>query len=252
MAALGAARGGRWLSSRSRSPPSTPAAASPAPRRPAGCPSFPTGSSVPFRFSRGWCAFVSPVGGRGAPRVGIPSPSRRGSRAACAGRSRRRARGRHRVCLVAAAVPPHAFPPPTPVRVPSYRVPARRFKDPRGGRLSVSGVGGTEGPVGGRRCGSAAPSDSRSRGAPPSRGLGAPSWAPVGLASACPVRRCVVGRGAPCLSVPTLSLSCSRLSRWPARGEPLSGPPAASPGAAGGGGTVPPSALSERKNSYDS
>lgn len=93
------------------------------------------------------------------------------------------------------------LPPPTPVRVPSYRVPARRFKDPRGGRLlRPRGRGGG----GARREPSAA---GGSRGLPfltrrvavPEarrrvRGSGAPSRAPVGLASACPVRRCVVGR----------------------------------------------------------
>lgn len=37
---------------------------------------------------------------------------------------------------------------PAPVRVPSCRVPARRFKDPWGGRPSAPGVGGAVGPVG--------------------------------------------------------------------------------------------------------
>ena len=145
-----------------------------------GCPSFPTGRLVPFRFSRGWCASVPPSGEGERPA----SASRRGSRtepAPC------------EACLVAAAFPPSAFPPPTPVRVPSYRVPARRFKDPGGVASPSPGSGGRRGPQGAV---AAAPSDSRSRGGtPPSRGSGSPPWAPVGLASACPVRRCVVGRG---------------------------------------------------------
>ena len=74
--------------------------------------------------------------------------------------------------------PPSAFPPPTPVRVPSYRVPARRFKDPGGVASPSPGSGGRRGPQGAV---AAAPSDSRSRGGtPPSRGLGAPLGRPWG------------------------------------------------------------------------
>ena len=175
-----AAHGGRRPSSRSRSPPSAPAVASPAPRRPVGDP-----------LSRPAVSFRSVSLGGGArpfPRRGKGSAPRRRP-AVAPGRSRLRARrvsSRRRF-------PPSAFPPPTPVRVPSYRVPARRFKDPGGVASPSPGSGGRRGPQGAV---AAAPSDSRSRGGtPPSRGSGSPPWAPVGLASACPVRRCVVGRG---------------------------------------------------------
>ena len=178
---------------------------------------FPTGRLVPFRFSRGWCASVPPSGEGERPA----SASRRGSRtepAPCV------------ACLVAAAVPPSAFPPPTPVRVPSYRVPARRFKDSGGVAFPSPGSGGRRGPQGAV---AAAPSDSRSRGGRlpfPRHAAVAGVWEPpLGARGArlrvpgSPVRR---RSRAPCLSVPTRFLvSCSRLSRWPARGEPLSGPP---------------------------
>lgn len=210
-----------------------------------GCRLFPVRlfRSVPFRFW-GVVRVPSPrVGGRRAPRVGVPPPSRRGSRARVpdgAGVARGGATGR----VGAAAVLPPASSTPRP---PSgYLATAFRrvgLKTPRGGRLSVPGVGGTEGPVGSRRR-PAAPADSRSsRGGRPFPrraaavvGSGAPSRAPVGLASACPVRRCVVVRGPRvCRSRPALLVFLS-LSRWPARGEPPLRSPAASPGAAGGEG----------------
>ena len=175
-----AAHGGRRPSSRSRSPPSAPAVASPAPRRPVGDP-----------LSRPAVSFRSVSLGGGArpfPRRGKGSAPRRRP-AVAPGRSRLRARrvsSRRRF-------PPSAFPPPTPVRVPSYRVPARRFKDPGGVASPSPGVGGTEGPAGGRRGGSLGLPFPRRHAAV--AGSGSPPWAPVGLASACPVRRCVVGRG---------------------------------------------------------
>lgn len=220
--------------------------------------------ALSFRSASGvWCASRPPASGEGerpasASRAAL-SPWLPGARA---GRSRRRARGRDRARRRGGGPPSRVFHPPTPVRVPSYRVPARRFKDPRGGRLSVPGVGGTEGPVGSRRR-PAAPADSRSsRGGRPFPrraaavvGSGAPSRAPVGLASACPVRRCVVGRGPRVRrSRPALLVFLS-LSRWPARGEPLSVPP---PPLSGGGGwrgglCRRQLSLSERKKrSYDS
>lgn len=75
------AHGGRRLSSRSRSPPSTPAACLTAPRRLVGVSPL-SRPAVPFRFW-GVVRVPSPPrrGGRGAPRVGVPPPSRRGSRA---------------------------------------------------------------------------------------------------------------------------------------------------------------------------
>ena len=66
-----------------------------------GCPSFPTGRLVPFRFSRGWCASVPPSGEGERPA----SASRRGSRtepAPC------------EACLVAAAFPPFRVSAPDP------------------------------------------------------------------------------------------------------------------------------------------
>ena len=212
-----AAHGGRRPSSRSRSPPSAPAVASPAPRRPVGDP-----------LSRPAVSFRSVSLGGGArpfPRRGKGSAPRRRP-AVAPGRSRLRARrvsSRRRF-------PPSAFPPPTPVRVPSYRVPARRFKDPGGVASPSPGSGGRRGPQGAV---AAAPSDSRSRGGRlpfPRHAAVAGVWEPpLGARGArlrvpgSPVRR---RSRASCLSVPTRFLvSCSRLSRWPARGEPLSGPP---------------------------
>lgn len=87
---------------------------------------------------------------------------------------------------------------------------------------------------------------------PPSRVLGAPSRAPVGLASACPVRRCVVGRGSRVLSVPTPSLvSCSRfVSLAGPRRTPSPVPRRLS---GGGGWRGDRAAVSSfRKRSYDS
>ena len=78
---------------------------------------------------------------------------------------------------------------PTPVRVPGYRVPARRFKDPRGGRPSVPrGRGGAVGPR--------TPIPSADEAVPVARrgfGAGAPPWAPVGPAPRAPA--CLGRRG---------------------------------------------------------
>lgn len=98
--------------SRSRSPPSTPAACLTAPQRPAGVSPL-SRPAVPFRFW-GVVRVPSPVGGRGAPRVGVPPPpSRRGSRARVpdgAGVVRGVANGR----VGAAAVLPPASSTPEP------------------------------------------------------------------------------------------------------------------------------------------
>lgn len=220
-----------------------PLLASPHRSGPRACPPL-SRPAVPFRF---WGGGARPVPRRGKgerpasatrrPLAVAPGRACRTEPASCEG-ARTGASARWRSSLP-------RLPPPNPVRVPSYRVPARRFKDPRGGRLSVPGVGGTEGPVGSRRR-PAAPADSRSsrgggwpfpRHVAAAVGSGAPSWAPVGLASACPVRRCVVGRGPRVLSVPTRFpsvLSSCLAGRPEANPSPLS--PAASPGAVGGEG----------------
>lgn len=221
-----------------------------------GCvPSFPSGSYVPFL---GGGARPVPRRGKGErpastsrrPLAVAPGRACRTEPASCEG-ARPGASARRRSSLP-------RLPPPNPVRVPSYRVPARRFKDPRGGRLSVPGVGGMEGPVGSRRR-PAVPADSRSSrggGWPFPRhvaaavvGSGAPSWAPVGLASACPVRRCVVGRGPRVLSVPTRFPSVLFLvSLAGPRRTPLRFPPPPLRGRWVERGTVPPSALFRKEN----
>lgn len=100
--------------------------------------------SVPFRFLGGGARPFPPSGERGAPRVGVPpalSPWLPGARrrtepVSCEGRANGRV-------VAAAVLPPASSSPPTPVRVPSYRVPARRFKDPPGGSpLRPRGRGG--------------------------------------------------------------------------------------------------------------
>lgn len=132
--------------SSSRSPPSTPAACLTAPRAARGCcPLFPVRLfRVPFRFLGGGARPFPPSGERGAPRVGVPpalSPWLPGARrrtepVSCEGCANGRV-------VAAAVLPPASSSPPTPVRVPSYRVPARRFKDPPGGSpLRPRGRGG--------------------------------------------------------------------------------------------------------------
>lgn len=150
------------------------------------CPLFPVRLfRVPFRFWGVVRVRFPPSGGKGsrpasasrrplAVAPGRASPDGAGVVRGSRGRARRRGGG----------APLPRLPPPTPVRVPSYRVPARRFKDPRGGRLSVPGVGGTEGPVGSRRR-PAAPADSR-----PSRG----GWPFPRRAAAVGVREPPLGR----------------------------------------------------------
>lgn len=152
-----------WRLTADVGPPPALAVASAAPRRPVGVPlSRP---AVPFRSNRGWCAPV--------PRRGKGSAPRRHP-AVAPGRSRLRAR---RVSSRRRSPLPR-FRPRPPVRVPSYRVPARRFKDPGGVAFPSPGSGGRRGPRGAVE---AAPSDSRSRGGtPPSRGLGAPLGRPWG------------------------------------------------------------------------
>lgn len=143
--------------------------------------------AVPFRFSRGWCASV--------PRRGKGSAPRRHP-AVAPGRSRlgaRRVSSRRRSPL------PRFRPRP----LSGYLATASRrvgLKTPGGSPFRPRGRGD-----GGARRG---PSWRLPRtpvpeaaGLPFPRhaavvaGSGSPPWAPVGLASACPVRRCVVGRG---------------------------------------------------------
>lgn len=196
-----------------------------------GCvPSFPSGCSVPFLGG----------GARPVPRRGKGSAPRRRPAAALspwlpgarAGRSRRRARGRERARRRGGGPPSRVFHPRT---LSGYLATAFR----RVGLKTPGGVASPSPGSGGRRGPSGAVDVRRLPRTPVPHavvGSGAPSWAPVGLASACPVRRCVVGRGPRvCRSRPAFLVSCL-LSRWPARGEPLSAPPAASPGAAGGEG----------------
>ena len=181
-----AAHGGRRPSSRSRSPPSAPAVASPAPRRPVGDP-----------LSRPAVSFRSVSLGGGArpfPRRGKGSAPRRRP-AVAPGRSRLRAR---RVSSRRRSPLPRFRPRP----LSGYLATASRrvgLKTPGGSPLRPRGRGD-----GGARRGPSRrlprtpvpeAAGCRSRGTPPSRGSGSPPWAPVGLASACPVRRCVVGRG---------------------------------------------------------
>lgn len=263
-----AAHGGRWLSSGSRSPPSPPAAAFAAPQRPAGCPSFPSGWLFRSVSGGGVVRVRSPVGGERGERASASSASRRPPAVAPgrarAGRSRRRARGRDRACrrAVAAAVLSHASPPPipTPVRVPSYRVPARRFKDPRGGSLSVPGVGGG----GGARRESSSWSFGGSLGLPflawaavsrgtPRSGSGSPLLGARGARPRVPgspargrLRApCLVGLGFPASPpdpLPVLCLFFSFVSLAGPRRAPLRCPRRLSGGGGRGGGTVPPSA----------
>lgn len=221
-----------------------------------GCvASFPSGCSVSF-LGGGARPVPPPSGGKGSAsrrRPAALSPWLPGARA---GRSRRRARGRDRARRRRGVPPSRVFHPRT---LSGYLATAFRrvgLKTPGGVASSVPGVGGAEGPVGSRRRRPAAPADSRSsrggwpfpRRAAAVVGSGAPSRAPVGLASACPVRRCVVGRGPRvCRSRPALLVFLS-LCRWPARGEPLSVPPPPLRGRRVERGTVPPSALIRKEN----
>lgn len=153
-----------------------------------------------------------------------------------------------------------------PVRVPSCRVPARRFKDPRGGRPSAPGVGEAVGPVGGsvRRAFPVpprpAPSDSQglsspgTAAAPEACGPGtvilsrAPPgrpWGPVPCVRLArfPWAAAIAGAGSRVVLVPSflsrsrpfsfLNHVSFRFSRWPARGESPS--PIRPPSAEGGG-----------------
>lgn len=219
--------------SSSRSPPSTPAACLTAPRAARGCcPLFPVRLfRVPFRFLGGGARPFPPSGESGErPASASRPPSRRGSRARVAGRSRCRAR----VARTGASSRRRSSLPrlPAPRPLSGYLATAFRrvgLKTPRGGRLSVPGVGGAEGPVGSRRR-PAAPADSRSSGfgSPLSGARGARLRVPGS-----PVRR---RSRAPCLSVPT---------RFPSFFPCLAGRPEANPSLRG---PCRRQLLSERKN----
>lgn len=220
--------------SSSRSPPSTPAACLTAPRAARGCcPLFPVRLfRVPFRsVSWGVVRVRFPRRGKGErPASASRPPSRRGSRARVAGRSRCRAR----VARTGASSRRRSSLPrlPAPRPLSGYLATAFRrvgLKTPRGGRLSVPGVGGAEGPVGSRRR-PAAPADSRSSGfgSPLSGARGARLRVPGS-----PVRR---RSRAPCLSVPT---------RFPSFFPCLAGRPEANPSPRG---PCRRQLLSERKN----
>lgn len=133
---------GRRLTADVGPPPALALSSRPLPLSPHPHRGVPRVSLFPDRLFRsvslGGGARPSPVGGKGsAPRrhpAVAPGRACRAEPASC------------EACLVAAAVPPSAFPPPTPVRVPSYRVPARRFKDPGGVASPSPGSGGRRGP----------------------------------------------------------------------------------------------------------
>lgn len=209
-----------------------------------GCvPSFPSGCSVPFLGG----------GARPVPRRGKGSAPRRRPAAALspwlpgarAGRSRRRARGRERARRRVGGPPSRVFHPRT---LSGYLATAFRrvgLKTPRGGRLSVPGVGGAEGPVGSRRR-PAAPADSRSsRGG----GFGSPLLGARGArlrVPGSPVRR---RSRAPCLSVPTRFPSVvSLVSLAGPRRTPLRSPRRLSGGGGWRGGLCRRQLSSERKN----
>ena len=235
-----AAHGGRRPSSRSRSPPSAPAVASPAPRRPVGDP-----------LSRPAVSFRSVSLGGGArpfPRRGKGSAPRRRP-AVAPGRSRLRAR---RVSSRRRSPLPRFRPRP----LSGYLATASRrvgLKTPGGSPLRPRGRGD-----GGARRG---PSRRLPRTPVPEAacrrrgGLGAPLGRPWGS----PPRARFAGASsvAGLVSVgpdPLPSVVLSLVSLAGPRRTPLRSP-AASPGAAGGEGTVPPSALffpEGKKRSYDS
>lgn len=254
------AHGGRRLSSRSRSPPSTPAACLTAPRRLVGVSPL-SRPAVPFRFWGVVRVPSPPVGGEGER---LASASRR-PLAVAPGRACRTEPSSCEGARPGASTPWRSslprLPPPNPVRVPSYRVPARRFKDPRGGRLfrprgrggggarrePSTTSGGSRGlPFLTRRV---AVPEARRRG----RGFGSPLSGARGArlrVPGSPVRR---RSRAPCLSVPTRSPRVSFLvSLAGPRRTPLRSP-AASPGAAGGeGDCAAVSSHPKGKRSYDS
>lgn len=255
------AHGGRRLSSRSRSPPSTPAACLTAPRRLVGVSPL-SRPAVPFRF---WGVVrvpsPPPSGGKGSAsrrRPAALSPWLPGARA---GRSRRRARGRDRARRRRGVPPSRVFHPRT---LSGYLATAFRrvgLKTPRGGRLfrprgrggggarrePSTTSGGSRGlPFLTRRV---AVPEARRRG----RGFGSPLSGARGArlrVPGSPVRR---RSRAPCLSVPTRSPRVSFLvSLAGPRRTPLRSP-AASPGAAGGeGDCAAVSSHPKGKRSYDS
>ena len=214
-----------------------------------GVPSFPSGSSV--RSSVCFWGVVrvsSPVGGKGErpasasrrPLAVAPGRACRTEPASCEG-ARSGASWRRRSSLP-------RLPPPTPVRVPSYRVPARRFKDPRGGPLGAVGVRRLP------RTPVPHAAGGRSRGAPPRSGSGSPLSGARGArlrVPGSPVRR---RSRAPCPSVPTrfpgVFLPC--LSLAGPRRTPLRSPAASPRGGGWRGDCAAVSSYPKGKRSYDS
>lgn len=209
-----------------------------------GCvPSFPSGCSVPFLGG----------GARPVPRRGKGSAPRRRPAAALspwlpgarAGRSRRRARGRERAHRRGGGPPSRVFHPRT---LSGYLATAFR----RVGLKTPGGVASPSPGSGGRRGPSGAVDVRRLPRTPVPHavvGSGAPSWAPVGLASACPVRRCVVGRGPRvCRSRPAFLVSCLLFSLAGPRRTPLRSPRRLSGGGGWRGGLCRRQLSSERKN----
>lgn len=253
-----AAHGGRRLPSRSRSPPSTPAACLTAPRRPAGVSRL-----FPVRLFRSvpllGCGArpVPPRRGKGsAPRRRPAPPSRRGSRARVpdgAGVVRGGATGR----VGAAAVLPPASSTPRPLS--GYLATAFRrvgLKTPGGVASPSPGSGGRRGPSGAvdvrRLPRTPVPhaAGGRSRGAPPRSWVREP---PLGRPWGSPPRARFAGASSVAgpVSVGPDPLSSCFFPCLAGRPEanPSPFPRRLSPGAAGGeGGLCRRQLSSERKN----
>lgn len=222
----------------------------PRPRRAAAARGL---SLFPVRLFRsvsgGWCASVPPVGGKG----GRPAPASRRPLAAAPGRVCRTepASSCEGVRAGVSAWWRSSLPRLPPRPLSGYLATASRrvgLKTPGGSPFRPRGRGGGgargEKPSafgGSPRTPVPRAAGGRSRGAPRS-GFGSPPWAPVGLSSACPVRRCVVGRGPrACRCFPFLSPG--PLFLFSASPSCLAGRPEANPSPLSvGEGTVPPSA----------
>ena len=268
---LGLVRHGDRLPFRSLPSPASAAAAATAASGSWASASFPSGSSVCARGVVRAGASIPTRPGRWSWRVGSPGtlPPRRGSGLTVP--ERLVARGSVDPRVGSSALPRFLALRVrlAPVRVPSCRVPARRFKDPRGGRPSAPGVGEAVGPVGGsvRRAFPVpprpAPSDSQglsslgTAAAPEACGPGtvilsrAPPgrpWGPVPCVRLArfPWAAAIAGAGSRVVLVPSflsrsrpfsfLNHVSFRFSRWPARGESPSPirPPSAEEGGRGG------------------